>query len=95
VEAADAASSAGVAPLATAPGLNALAVPPAATGHGILSVNATPWGLVRVNGHEVGDTPQSMKLPAGRHRVRIERKGHRTVDELVTVKAGKRTKILR
>jgi hypothetical protein len=70
-------------------------VPAASTGQGILSVNATPWGLVRVNGHEIGDTPQSIRLPAGRHRVRVERKGQRTVDELVTVKAGKRTKILR
>ena len=91
----DASADFGVAPVETAPGLNALAVPPAASGQGILSVNATPWGLVRVNGHEIGDTPQSIRLPAGRHRVRIERKGHRTVDELVTVKAGKRTKILR
>jgi serine/threonine-protein kinase len=88
-------ANAGVAPLEAAPGLSALAVPAPASGQGILSVNATPWGLVRVNGHEVGDTPQSMRLPAGRHRVHIERKGHRAVDELVTVKAGKRTKILR
>jgi serine/threonine-protein kinase len=91
----DADANAGVAPLETAAGLSALAVPPPESGQGILSVNATPWGVVRVNGHEVGDTPQSMRLPAGRHRVRIERKGHRTVDELVTVKAGKHTKILR
>jgi hypothetical protein len=75
--------------------MNALAVPPAASGQGILSVQATPWGTVRVNGHEIGDTPQSIRLPAGAHRVRIERNGRRITDELVTVKAGKRTKILR
>jgi serine/threonine-protein kinase len=85
----------GVAPLEHAPGLSALAVPSASSGQGILSVNATPWGRVRVNGHLVGDTPQSIRLPAGRHRVHIERKGHRAVDELVAVRAGTRTKILR
>jgi serine/threonine-protein kinase len=76
-------------------GLNALAVPPRASGDGILSVNAMPWGTVHVNGHAVGDTPQEMRLPAGRHHVRIERKGQRAVDETVTVRAGARTKLLR
>ena len=87
--------AAGVRPVESAHGLNALAVPLRASGDGILSVNATPWGLVRLNGHAVGDTPQEMRLPAGHHRVRIERKGQRAVDELVTVKAGARTKLLR
>jgi hypothetical protein len=50
---------------------------------------------VSVNGHAVGDTPQEMRLPAGRHRVRIERAGRHPVDELVTVRAGARTKLLR
>jgi serine/threonine-protein kinase len=85
----------GIAPLETSPGMNALAVPPASSGQGILSVQATPWGTVRLNGHEVGDTPQSIRLPAGSHRVRIERNGRKITDELVSVKAGKRTKILR
>ena len=85
----------GAAPLETARELNALRVPPRASGQGILSVNAIPWGFVRVNGHAVGDTPQELRLPAGRHRVRIERKGHRSIDELVTVKPGARTKLLR
>jgi serine/threonine-protein kinase len=82
-------------PVEAVHGLNALAVPPRASGDGILSVNAIPWGTVSVNGHPLGDTPQEMRLPAGRHRVRIERKGHRTVEELVTVRAGARTKLLR
>jgi hypothetical protein len=54
-----------------------------------------PWGLLRVNGHAVGETPQEVRLPAGRHRVRIERKGQRPVEVVVTVKAGARTKLLR
>jgi hypothetical protein len=85
----------GGAPFEVATGLSVLAIPPASSGQGILTVNATPWGLVRVNGHAVGDTPKSMRLPAGRHRVRIERKGHRAVDELVWVKPGERTRVLR
>jgi hypothetical protein len=75
--------------------MSALPVPSASSGQGLLSVQATPWGTVRVNGHEVGDTPQSIRLPAGAHRVRIERNGRKITDELVSVKAGKRTKILR
>jgi hypothetical protein len=58
-------------------------------------VNAIPWGTVSVNGRAVGDTPQEMRLPAGRHRVRIERTGRRAVEEIVTVRAGARTKFLR
>jgi serine/threonine-protein kinase len=84
-----------IAPLESAPGMSALPIPSAASGQGILSVQATPWGTVRVNGHEVGDTPRSIRLPAGAHRVRIERNGRKITDELVSVKAGKRTKILR
>jgi serine/threonine-protein kinase len=87
--------AAGIAPLETSPGMSALSVPSASSGQGVLSVQATPWGTVRVNGHEVGDTPQSIRLPAGAHRVRIERNGRKITDELVSVKAGKRTKILR
>jgi hypothetical protein len=75
--------------------MSALAVPSVASGQGILSVQATPWGTVRVNGREIGDTPQSIRLPAGVHRVRIERHGHTIADERETVKAGKRIKILR
>jgi serine/threonine-protein kinase len=82
-------------PVQVAHGLNAIAVPPRASGEGVLSVNAIPWGTVSVNGHAIGDTPQEMRLPAGRHRIRIERKGRHTVDELVTVRAGARTKLLR
>ena len=82
-------------PLATAPELGALPVPSASSGEGLLSVNATPWGLLRVDGNAVGDTPQEIRLPAGRHRVRVERKGQRPVDVVVTVKAGARTMLLR
>jgi hypothetical protein len=48
-----------------------------------------------VDGRAVGETPQELRLAAGRHRVRIERKGRPPVDVVVTVKAGRRTKLLR
>jgi hypothetical protein len=89
------AESPGGPPLEAARKLNALRVPPRGSGEGILFVNATPWGLLRVNGHLVGDTPREVRLPAGNHRVRIERKGQRPVDELVLVRPGARTKLLR
>jgi hypothetical protein len=82
-------------PRLSAPGLNVLPLPPAASGDGILSVNATPWGRLRVDGVAVGDTPHELRLPAGRHRVRIERKGRPPLEVVVVVKAGRRTQLLR
>jgi hypothetical protein len=58
-------------------------------------VNATPWGHLRVDGFAVGETPQELRLSAGRHRVRIERKGRPPLDVVVVVKAGRRTQLLR
>jgi hypothetical protein len=48
-----------------------------------------------VNGHLAGDTPLELRLPAGRHRVRIERSGKPAVEAVVTVRAGARTRLLR
>jgi serine/threonine-protein kinase len=86
---------AGIRPLAAAAGLGALELPSPASGEGLLGVNATPWGRVRVNGHLAGDTPLEVRLPAGRHRVRIERNGRPPVEAVVTVRAGARTRLLR
>jgi hypothetical protein len=85
----------GPAPLEVARKLDALALPPRASGEGILFVNATPWGNLQVNGHAVGDTPRELRLPSGLHRIRILRKGRPAIDEQVLVKAGARTKLLR
>jgi hypothetical protein len=75
--------------------LGRLPTPPPESGEGILSVNATPWGTVLVGGVLLGETPQEVRLQAGRHRVRIERRNQRTVEAEVTVEAGRRTKLLR
>jgi len=37
-----------------------------------LSVHASPWATISVDGTKVGDTPVELQLPPGRHRVRAE-----------------------
>jgi hypothetical protein len=68
-------------------------VPPAASGHGVLSVNATPWGQVFVNGREVGEAPLDVELPAGRYRVRVQSQAAHD-EKLIVVAPGKRAKLL-
>jgi hypothetical protein len=72
-------------------GFRVLPIPPRASGEGILSVNAVPWGRVLLNGHAVADTPVDLRLRAGRYRVRIERRAAPPAEQLVTVKPGART----
>ncbi|HET8542266.1 MAG TPA: serine/threonine-protein kinase [Anaeromyxobacter sp.] len=59
----------------------------AAAGDGTLHVIAAPWGAVSVDGRHVGEAPVLLRLPAGTHRVRV--KGPRTVEQDVTVRAGR------
>jgi hypothetical protein len=74
-----------VAPEVTAPGPEPQGTPPVAaeaheeTSHareapaGALTVNATPWAAVRVDGRAVGNTPRrSMSIPAGAHQLTLE-----------------------
>ena len=76
-------------------GVNGMAIPAATSREGILLVNATPWATVYVNGTRVGDTPQQVRLRAGRHRVRLERPNQRGVEADVTVVAGVRVSFVR
>jgi len=75
--------------------LGRLRTPRADSGEGILSVNATPWGTVVVDGVVLGESPQEVRLRAGRHRVRVDRKGQRGLEAVVTVAAGRRATLLR
>jgi hypothetical protein len=43
----------------------------AAEAPGSLYVNAIPWGKVSVDGRALGETPLTVKLSPGRHRVRV------------------------
>ncbi|PIE19997.1 MAG: hypothetical protein CSA65_00115 [Proteobacteria bacterium] len=55
------------------------------TSHGGESV----WANVYVDGTRIGQSPTSITLKAGRHRVKIERGGFRSVSRVVTVRAGR------
>lgn len=64
-------SAAALSTLATSP-----TATPAAPTHCALVVEATPAGVVTVDGKRVGSTPHTEPLPAGRHVVRVEAPGH-------------------
>jgi serine/threonine-protein kinase len=61
---------------------------------GALWVNLLPWARVTVDGRTVGDTPQRITLPAGRHRLVLFNPQLDLRRELViTVRAGKTTRV--
>jgi serine/threonine protein kinase len=79
--------------VATREGLNTLALPAPASGEGILSVNASPWGTIYVDGQEVGHTPREVQLRAGRHRVRVVHPTQGAWAKTVVVTAGRRSRL--
>jgi len=53
---------------------------------GLLYVASRPWGVVFVNGQRIGYTTiAAYRIPAGTHRVRVERPGYVPFDTTVTV----------
>ncbi|HEY6004121.1 MAG TPA: PEGA domain-containing protein, partial [Anaeromyxobacter sp.] len=82
-------------PLEVVHDIGQLRTPRPDSGEGILSVNATPWGTVVVDGMVLGDSPREMRIRAGRHRVRVDVKNQRGVETVVTVPAGRRIQVLR
>jgi hypothetical protein len=63
---------------------------------GRLWVNLLPWARVTVDGELVGDTPQKVSLPPGRHRVVLENpKLHLRRQITVTITAGETLRIER
>ncbi len=83
----------GGAVVATREGLNTLALPAPHSGDGILSVNASPWGTVRVDGQEVGYTPCEVLVQAGRHHVQVVHPSRGAWAKTVLVAAGRRTRV--
>jgi hypothetical protein len=71
-------------------GLNVLGVPPASSCDGVLTVDATPWAIVTIDGREIGETPREVRLGAGAYRVRAAHPELGTRQETVTITAGKR-----
>jgi serine/threonine-protein kinase len=74
----------------SAPALGAT-LPAPRSGEGILSVNATPWASLVVDGRRVGDTPRELRLPAGPHRVRVDHPRLGAVEATLEIVAGRRT----
>jgi len=70
--------------------LNSIPIPPARSGEGVLSVIATPWAEVWVDGVKIGETPREMLLGAGTYRVRATHPSLGTREAEVVVPAGKR-----
>lgn len=63
------------------------------TKNGVVNVISTfrgepYWAAVSVNGKKVGNTPLTLDLPKGRHVVRVERAGFRTVEKRINVASG-------
>jgi len=65
-------------------------VPAPGSGEGILSLNATPWATVYVEGRRIGDTPRELRLPAGRYRVRLVHPTLGEVEQSIEVSPGAR-----
>src|SRR6058998_2066181 len=62
--------------------------PPAAA-EGTITVAADPYGQVFIDGTDVGQTPVvDYSVPVGRHTIRVERAGYKTVNETVQVSAN-------
>ncbi|HET7790107.1 MAG TPA: protein kinase [Gemmatimonadales bacterium] len=62
--------------------------PPAAA-QGFISVNADPYGEVIVDGVDHGATPLiGFALAPGKHTIKVQREGYKTVTETVQVDAG-------
>jgi serine/threonine-protein kinase len=70
--------------------INSIPTPPAATGDGVLTVTATPWGDVYLDGIKIGETPREFLLGAGDYRVRVSHPSLGNRDEKITVLPGKR-----
>jgi hypothetical protein len=70
-------------------------VPEPSTGYGLLSVSSTPWGRVSVDGRDVCDSPCTVRLRAGRHRVVVTNpKLGLSARHDVSVRAGRRSSLL-
>ncbi len=70
--------------------LNSIRTPSVASGEGILTVVASPWAMVSIDGREIGETPREVRLGAGRYRVRATHPALGERERVISVKPGKR-----
>ncbi len=79
---------------APSPPAPAQAPAPAATEAGRLSVNATPWGELYVDGRLIGNTPKAnLPLAPGAHTIRIVRDGFEPYERTILVAPGETVRL--
>ncbi len=77
----------------TAPPAASLPVEPAPD-PAFLSVSTWPWGTLSLDSRPLGDTPLlELPVPAGTHRVRIERDGFQPFERVITLAPGQHLKL--
>jgi serine/threonine-protein kinase len=62
----------------------------AARGEGRVVITVHPWAAVTVDGQPVGETPQDLRLPAGRHRLRAQHPALGLAELEVALEPGRR-----
>jgi hypothetical protein len=71
----------------TAPESSMIEPPPSTPGR--LFVSSRPWGALYLNGRLLGNTPLAgIVVPAGVHRLRIERPGYRPYERMIEMPPG-------
>jgi hypothetical protein len=71
--------------------LNAVPTPPAATGDGVLVLQASPWAAVSIAGEALGESPREVRIRAGTYGVRAAHPELGVREDRVEVRAGERT----
>jgi serine/threonine protein kinase len=73
-----------------AEGLKVLKVPAAGSGQGLLAVTASPWGVVSIDGKEIGETPREARVGEGYYKVKVAHPTLGVRETSITVPAGRR-----
>ncbi|MGH7590297.1 MAG: PEGA domain-containing protein [Gemmatimonadales bacterium] len=61
---------------------------------GTISINAAPWGMVAIDGHDVGNTPLlDAPISAGPHAIQVRRDGFRSYERTIDIRPGEHVRI--
>ncbi|HET7024851.1 MAG TPA: PEGA domain-containing protein [Gemmatimonadales bacterium] len=61
---------------------------------GTISINAAPWGMVAIDGRDVGNTPLlDAPISAGPHTIQVRREGFRSYERTIEVRPGEHVRI--
>lgn len=84
----------GAPPPAADPPAAGLPPAPPSPARGQVVVSSVPWAELYVDGRLVGNTPiMNLRLPAGQHRLRLERAGFRPYEQVVNLASGQTLRI--